>query len=80
MREKTVGIVKTNEVTFAEPPHELKLESGQRIGPITIAYETYGRLNKEGTNAVLICHALSGDAHAAGCIMKEKRIPVGGMR
>jgi homoserine O-acetyltransferase len=43
-----------------------KLESGESFGPVTIAYETYGALNKARSNAVLIAHALSGDAHAAG--------------
>lgn len=66
MKTKSVGCVKTEHVTFAQPPHELKLESGEKLGPITLAYETYGTLNKDKTNAVLIVHALSGDAHAAG--------------
>lgn len=61
-----VGLVEKQFFTFAGPPHEMKLDSGARLGPITIAYETYGRLNAEKTNAVLVCHALSGDAHAAG--------------
>jgi len=52
--------------TFAHPPNELTLESGEKLGPITIAYETYGQLNRQKTNAVLVLHALSGDAHAAG--------------
>ncbi|HYB08528.1 MAG TPA: homoserine O-acetyltransferase [Alphaproteobacteria bacterium] len=39
----------------------LKLDSGAELGPFTIAYQTYGRLNADKTNAVLICHALSGD-------------------
>jgi homoserine O-acetyltransferase/O-succinyltransferase len=51
--------------TFGEPPNELVLESGDRLGPITLAYETYGELNSSKSNAVLVCHALSGDAHAA---------------
>jgi homoserine O-acetyltransferase len=55
-----------NAYTFATPPNQLILESGEKLGPITLAYETYGKLNKEKTNAVLILHALSGDAHAAG--------------
>jgi homoserine O-acetyltransferase len=48
------------------PERTLELESGVRLGPLTIAYETYGELNAAGDNAVLICHALSGSAHAAG--------------
>ncbi|OGX32550.1 MAG: homoserine O-acetyltransferase [Omnitrophica WOR_2 bacterium RIFCSPLOWO2_12_FULL_51_24] len=59
-------MVKTKYFTFAEPPDELKLESGQVLGPITLAYEIYGSLNKEKGNAILIEPALSGDAHAAG--------------
>ncbi len=52
--------------TFAEPPEELALATGQTIGPITVAYETFGSLNEEKTNAILVCHALSGDSHVAG--------------
>lgn len=58
--------VEASQFTFATPPDELGLESGEKLGPITLAYETYGQLNKEKSNAVLIAHALSGDAHAAG--------------
>jgi homoserine O-acetyltransferase/O-succinyltransferase len=58
--------VETKFFTFAEPPEELVLESGEKLGPVTLAYETYGRLNASKSNAILICHALSGDAHAAG--------------
>ncbi len=58
--------VETKYYTFADPPNELCLEGGQKLGPITLAYETYGELNKDKANAILICHALSGDAHAAG--------------
>ena len=61
----SVGIVRTQYCTFAE--HEpMQLESGASLGPITIAYETYGKLNAERSNAILIVHALSGGAHAAG--------------
>lgn len=62
----SVGIVETRFFTFAGPGNELKLESGEFLGPITLAYETYGSLNREKSNAILACHALSGDAHAAG--------------
>ncbi len=61
-----VGIVETQYFTFAEPPNELRLECGRTLGPITIAYETYGTLNSDKTNAILIIHALTGDAHVAG--------------
>ena len=63
---KSVGIVEPQYFTFAFPPDQLLLESGRMLGPVTLAYETYGRLNAEKSNAILVCHALSGDAHAAG--------------
>lgn len=63
---QSVGLVETQTFTFAEPPEGLALECGRRLGPVTLAYETYGRLTPERDNAVLILHALSGDAHAAG--------------
>ena len=66
MNEDSVGIVKTLYFTFAEPPDTLQLKSGRTLGPVTLAYETYGTLNAGKTNAILVCHALSGDAHAAG--------------
>ena len=62
----SVGIVETKFFTFAHPPNEMLLDGGQKFGPITLAYETYGELNQEKSNAILILHALSGDAHAAG--------------
>lgn len=56
----------TQYYSFAYPPEELTLESGEKLGPITIAYETYGKLNAEKSNAILVLHAFSGDAHVAG--------------
>ncbi|TFH34360.1 MAG: hypothetical protein E4G93_05450, partial [Dehalococcoidia bacterium] len=61
-----VGEVETRYLTFGAPPDEVVLESGERLGPITLAYETYGTLNSDASNAILALHALSGDAHAAG--------------
>jgi homoserine O-acetyltransferase len=58
--------IQTQYYTFARSPNELTLESGETLGPITLAYETYGELNADKTNAILVLHALSGDAHAAG--------------
>lgn len=57
---------------IAEPPKELVLPAGFRfihgtvIAPFTIVYETFGRLNADKSNAILVCHALSAGAHAAG--------------
>ncbi|BBO71223.1 homoserine O-acetyltransferase [Desulfosarcina alkanivorans] len=62
----SVGRVEKQALTFARPPDAMTLACGATIGPVTIAYETCGRLNAAGTNAVLILHALSGDAHVAG--------------
>lgn len=62
----SVGVVAKKSFSFAAPPHPMVLESGARLGPVTIVYETYGKLNKKKNNAVLICHALSGDSHVAG--------------
>ncbi|MEJ2354900.1 MAG: homoserine O-acetyltransferase [candidate division WOR-3 bacterium] len=73
MTEKNLGIVETKYFTLAEPPNELKLESGKKLGPIAVAYETYGKPNKERSNAVLITHAFSGDAHAAGYHKGEEK-------
>jgi homoserine O-acetyltransferase len=42
------------------------LEGGARLGPVEVAYETYGELDADHSNAVYVCHALTGDAHAAG--------------
>jgi homoserine O-acetyltransferase len=44
---------------------KLRLDSGVELGPFTIAYQTYGRLNAERSNAILVCHALSGDQYVA---------------
>lgn len=72
---KTTGIVKTEFFTFGDPPEEMILESGERLGPITLAYETYGTLNSEKNNAILIEHALSGNAHAAGKHHPDDKYP-----
>ncbi len=72
--DQSVGIVETQYATFAQDA-PLQLESGKSLGPITVAYETYGQLNDEKSNAILVCHALSGDAHAAGRHSPEDRKP-----
>jgi len=71
----SVGLVEKKFFTFAEPPSEMKLESDARLGPVTIAYETYGSLAADRRNAVLVLHALSGDSHAAGYYSAEDEKP-----
>jgi homoserine O-acetyltransferase/O-succinyltransferase len=75
MDEKSVGIVKTEYFTYAEPPNEMVLECGRKLGPITLAYETYGELNSDKSNAVMIIHALTGDAHVAGYNDESEKKP-----
>ncbi len=72
---ESVGLVQAQTFTFAAPPRELELECGQKLGPITLAYETCGELSAARDNAVLICHALSGDAHVAGYHAPDDRKP-----
>ena len=71
----SVGLVEPKDYTFAEPPNEMPLDSGAKLGPITLAYETYGQLDEQKRNAVLLCHALSGDAHVAGYNSPSDRKP-----
>ncbi|PCJ62880.1 MAG: homoserine O-acetyltransferase [Planctomycetota bacterium] len=63
----SVGIVERKVFSFAgEGEDALKLDSGKILKNINLAYETYGHLNDDKSNAILILHALSGDAHVAG--------------
>lgn len=71
MESTSFGPVTTQYFVFARPPAALKLESGRSLTFVTIAYETYGNLNHHKSNAILVCHALSGDAHAAGINIED---------
>ena len=61
-----VGLVETRSVRLFTAEAPLVLASGATLAPVDVAFETYGTLAPDGGNAVFICHALTGDAHAAG--------------
>ena len=62
----SVGIVETRKIRVVEADSPLTLQSGKTLAPVDVAYETYGTLSERKDNAVMICHALSGNAHVAG--------------
>ena len=68
----SVGLVKPSTIHIDTP---LQLDCGKTLPSYDLVYETYGSLNENGSNAVLICHALSGDHHAAGFHTMEDRKP-----
>src|SRR5580693_5874402 len=59
----SVGVVQTEFLDLSRP---LELDCGRTLHPVRIAYEAYGTLSPARDNVILVCHALSGDAHAAG--------------
>ena len=70
--EDSVGLVSPQVAQFAEP---MALACGRSLSHYELVYETYGELNAERSNAVLICHALSGHHHAAGYHSLDERKP-----
>ncbi|HZJ28918.1 MAG TPA: homoserine O-acetyltransferase [Solirubrobacterales bacterium] len=61
-----VGQVQTERARVFDDERPMRLESGATLSPVEVAYESYGELDAAAGNAIFVCHALSGDAHAAG--------------
>ncbi len=75
MQKNSVGIVKTEKIKLDLPEKGFKLENGGKLQRIEVAFERYGKLSGDSDNVILICHALSGDAHAAGYHSKKDKKP-----
>src|SRR6201996_4923024 len=60
------GSAGTVETQFLDLPEPVQLDCGKELPQVRVAYETYGTLSPQRDNVILVCHALSGDAHAAG--------------
>jgi homoserine O-acetyltransferase len=73
--EGSVGLVETKYYSFADPPSKFVLDNGRELGPITVAYETYGKLNKAHDNVIIVEHALTASSHAAGINSPEDKNP-----
>ena len=69
----SVGLVETRTARLFTDEHPLVLANGSRLGPVDVAYETYGTLAPDASNVVYLCHALTGDAHAAGWHAGDRR-------
>src|SRR5215831_6078041 len=62
----SAGSAGTVETQYLDLPQPVRLDCGRELYPVRVAYETYGTLSPRRDNVILVCHALSGDAHAAG--------------
>ena len=66
-------IVETRSIGLFSESSPLDMDCGKRLSRVTVAYETYGELNAAADNAILVCHALTGSAHAAGLLSDDPK-------
>ncbi len=65
--------VETKDARLFSETHPLEMDCGEKLSPVTVTYETYGELNDAADNAILVCHALTGSAHAAGFLSNDTK-------
>ena len=68
-------IVKTQKVRLYTEAEPFQFDIGARLGPVDVAFETYGELNSDGTNCILVCHALTGSSHPAFYNSEDDKVP-----
>ena len=73
METKTEHTVETKFVELFSSGNPFHMDCGSELAPVSVAYETYGELNLAGDNAILVCHALTGSAHAAGYLSEDAK-------
>ena len=62
----------TKYIRLYDRQNPFKLDNGKLLKEVDVAYQSYGTLNSDGTNVILICHALTGNSHAAGIVTDDE--------
>ena len=75
MSETSKTLVETKKLRVATPQEPFRFEVGASLTHVELAYETYGELNAAGDNAIYVCHALTGSAHAAFYNSPDDKVP-----
>ncbi|MBU1076909.1 MAG: homoserine O-acetyltransferase [Spirochaetes bacterium] len=75
MKNRSIGIVKKERVNLPLPKNGFQLENHKFLPKVEVTFERYGTVSDKGDNIILICHALTGDAHAAGIHSRKDKKP-----
>lgn len=71
----SAGVVQAQFTELFQASSPMRFASGQELGSVRVTFETYGKLNADASNAIFVCHALTGDAHAAGLHSESDKKP-----